>query len=563
MELAPHDPGSKLLRPDEPELDLYTIPSHSSWFSWDEIHETERIALKEYFDGSSISRTPKTYKEYRDFIISKYREDPSRKLTFTEVRKSLVGDVSLLHKVFNFLEKWGLINFSANLGVNGGFGIEGEERSKVKVEDGVPNGIRVAAMPNSIKPISPISAPPKVGDAGGGVVNRITLAPLASYSDVFGDLKKDEGLVCGNCGGHCETGHYKYSKGDFLICIKCFENGNYGENKLRDDFKLNEAIEKSGTNGVEWTESETLLLLESVLKHGDDWELVAQNVQTKTKFDCIAKLIDLPFGELVLGSAYRKGNPSGFSGNLISSEHIQLSSSECQENVKTKGQLHEQTDDSKQNGDILDQGPPLKRQRIASLSDASSSLIKQVAAITTMVGPHITSAAAEAAVNALCEETSCSREIFNADDNSIPNGLWSPANNCETERVHGEDSELKERPTQSESRHAIFKTDDIPPTLQIRAAIGTALGAAAAHSKLLADQEDRQIEHLMATIIGTQMKKLHSKLKHFEDLELIRKKECAQIEEVEDILVEERINILQRTFDSGVSRWRDHPSLKS
>lgn len=147
---------------------------------------------------------------------------------------------------------------------------------------------------------------------------------------------------------------------------------------MRDDFKLNEAIEKSGTNGVEWTESETLLLLESVLKHGDDWELVAQNVQTKTKFDCIAKLIDLPFGELVLGSAYRKGNPSGFSGNLISSEHFQLSSSECQETVKTKGHLHEQTDDSKQNGDILDQGPPLKRQRIASLSDASSSLIKQV-----------------------------------------------------------------------------------------------------------------------------------------------------------------------------------------
>lgn len=41
--------------------------------------------------------------------------------------------------------------------------------------------------------------------------------------------------------------------------------------------------------------------------------------------------------------------------------------------------------------------------------------------------------------------------------------------------------------------------------MQIRAAIGTALGAAAAHAKLLADQEDRQIEHLMATIIGTQV----------------------------------------------------------
>ena len=191
---------------------------------WDEIHETERIALKEYFDGSSISRTPKTYKEYRDFIINKYREDPSRKLTFTEVRKSLVGDVSLLHKVFNFLEKWGLINFGANSGDGGGFVAGVEERCKVKVEDGVPNGIRVAAMPNSIKPISQVSGQPKVGEVGGGGgVNRVGFPPLASYSNVFGDLKK-EGLVCGNCGGHCDSGHYKHSKVFFVqfICNKFF-----------------------------------------------------------------------------------------------------------------------------------------------------------------------------------------------------------------------------------------------------------------------------------------------------------------------------------------------------
>ncbi|KAM1025558.1 hypothetical protein ACFX14_038594 [Malus domestica] len=563
MELAPHDPGSNPLRPDEPELDLYSIPRHSRWFLWDEIHENERIALKEYFDGSSISRTPKTYKDYRDFIINKYREDPSRKLTFTEVRKSLVGDVSLLHKVFNFLEKWGLINFGVNSGGGGGFVAGGEERCKVKVEDGVPNGIRVAEMPNSIKPILPVSGQAKVGDVGGGGgVSRIGFPPLASYSNVFGDLKK-EVLVCGNCGVHCDSGHYKYSKGDFLICAKCFENGNCGETRLRDDFKLNEAVEKSGNHGAEWTESETLLLLESVFKHGDDWDLVAQNVQTKTKFDCIAKLIDLPFGELVLGSAYRKGNSSGFSANLDCSKQVQLSSSECQETIITNGQLHEQTDDSKQNGDTLNKGPPLKRQRTASLSDASSSLIKQVAAISTMVGPQITAAAADAAVNVLCEETSCSKDIFDADDDSLTNGLWSPAKNCETERDQDGDSEMKEKPTESESQDALFRKDDIPPSLQLRAAIGTALGAAASHSKLLADQEDREIEYLMATIIGTQMKKLHFKLNYFEGLEQIMKKEHAQIEDVEDFLVQERINVLQRTFDSGVPRWMGHPSIKS
>lgn len=44
-----------------------------------------------------------------------------------------------------------------------------------------------------------------------------------------------------------------------------------------------------------------------------------------------------------------------------------------------------------------------------------------------------------------------------------------------------------------------------PSTLQIRVAIATALGAAAAHAKLLADQEEREMEHLMATIIEAQV----------------------------------------------------------
>ncbi|KAL6182658.1 hypothetical protein ACLB2K_044073 [Fragaria x ananassa] len=547
-----HDPGSKQLRPDEPELDLYTIPSHTSWFLWDEIHETEKKGLKEFFDGRSISRTPKVYKEYRDFIINKYREDPARKLTFTEIRKSLVGDVTLLHKVFNFLEKWGLINFGATLGRNDGFG---EARITVKVEEGVPSAVRVAANPSDSKPLS---ATPLERESGSGSASRIALPPLVSYSNVFGDLKKER-LVCNNCGGHCDSGHYKYNEGDFLLCTKCFENGNYGENKLKDNFKYNEPVEKSGNTGVEWTEAETLLLLESVVKYGDDWDRVAQNVQTKTKVDCIAKLIDLPFGEVPLGSGHRKGKHSG---NLSGSKQGQLSLSECQEAIKTKS--HEQANDSEQNGDTANQGPPLKKQCVTSLSDSSSSLITQVSALSTLVGPHITAAAAEAAVTILCEETSCSKEIFNAEDDSVTNGLQSPAINCETERVlQLEDSEMKEKPTESASHVAFEKKDGIPPTLQIRAAIATGLGAAAARAKLLVDQEDREIEHLLATIIGTQMKKLHCKMKNVEELELLMENEYAETKEEEDSLLAERIDVIQKTINSGVPRWRDHPSLKS
>ncbi|GAV81606.1 Myb_DNA-binding domain-containing protein/SWIRM domain-containing protein [Cephalotus follicularis] len=541
------DPNPK---PAEPELDLYTIPIYSSWFCWDDIHETERVCLKEFFDLSSISRTPKIYKEYRDFMINKYREDPSRRLTFTEVRKSLVGDVTLLHKVFLFLESWGLINFGAN-----GEGLEeGEEVGlKVRVEDGPPTGVRVVAMPNLMKPISVPGGEREVAADSG-----FKLPPLASYSDVFGDLGSGKGFVCGSCGEGCDSKYYEYTKGIFIICIKCFKNGNYGENRSRDDFKLNDGI---GSGGAVWTESETLLLLESVLKHGDDWELVSQNVQTKTKLDCILKLIELPFGEFLMRSAHDKGNSSGATVNMNSIGQELFASSENQETVKTEDQIHEQTNGSEQNGS---QDPPSKRKCTASLSDGSSSLMKQVARISTMVGPHVTAAAAEAAVTALCDESSCPREIFDGEEDYETYGLQSPALFHETDRVDQvDDSEMKERRAQSESQEMFPEKNNIPLTLRIRAAIATALGAAGAHAKVLADHEDREIEHLVAIIIETQMKKLQCKIKNIEDLELIMEKEYAIMEELKEHLIAERLDVLQRAFNGGLSKWRDNTPVKS
>ncbi|KAJ9676581.1 hypothetical protein PVL29_021879 [Vitis rotundifolia] len=558
MESIP-DPSSKLTRHDEPELDLYTIPIHSSWFSWDEIHEKEKISLKEFFDGSSISRTPKIYKEYRDFIISKYREDPSRRLTFAEIRKSLVGDVSLLHKVFLFLERWGLINFGAPGGEDSAAVAEGAERHRVRSEDGAPNGIRVVAMPNSLKPITM----PLTLDVNGEVdENGFRLPPLASYSDVFRDLTKEKGLVCGNCGENCDSGHYNCLKqGSPVICVKCFKNGNYGLNRSVDDFKFNDGNENRGNRGAVWTEAETLLLLESVLKHGDDWELVVQNVQTKTKLDCISKLIELPFGELMLGSSLGKSRASNDNASSIKPVQTSLVS---QENIKNGGQGDEQINESEQNGDAENQGPPLKRKCITSLSDAGISLMKQVAVISTMVGPHISAAAAESAVAALCDENPCVKDIFDGSEDNVTDELGSPIRNNELERsLMVEDSEINERPILSEIQKTSSEKNVIPLPLQMRAAIATALGAAAANAKSLADQEHREMEHLVATIIETQMKKLHCKIQHFEDLELIMEKEYTHLEELKESIIAERIDILQRVFNAGISRWRDPISVKS
>jgi hypothetical protein len=66
-----------------------------------------------------------------------------------------------------------------------------------------------------------------------------------------------------------------------------------------------------------------LLLLDSVWKHGDDWELVTQNVQTKSKLDCILKLNELPFGELMFSSKH-KSNVPPFSGALTFLERLMI-----------------------------------------------------------------------------------------------------------------------------------------------------------------------------------------------------------------------------------------------
>ncbi|XP_034926032.1 SWI/SNF complex subunit SWI3A [Populus alba] len=560
---TPSDPNLNPIRPNEPELDLYTIPSYSSWFSWHDIHETERAALREFFDGSSITRTPKIYKEYRDFIINKYREDPSRRLTFTEIRKSLVGDVSLLNKVFLFLNNWGLINFSCEKNEEIGLGSGNVD---VRVEDGAPNGVRIVEMPDKLKPISvgSVQSSAEGSGGGGGGGSGLKLPPLASYSDVFGELvgKKKE-VVCGNCGGSCDSGQYEYSKGDYLICQKCFNDGTYGENKSKDDFKLKDSAENNGSNAAAWTEEETLRLLESVSRHGNDWDLVAQNVKTKTKLDCISKLIELPFGDLILSSTYGKGNSSGQIGSTNNSKQFPAAPSEHQDDTKHEDQLHEQMNANEEKGDVMDDGPLLKRRRVTSVSNAGGSLMKQAALISTMVGPDITAAAAEAAVAALCDETACPREIFDGEEDFPSNGFSSPSFHSKSKRVDEVDaSEVKQTPTQSGTEEASAWQNDIPLSLRLRAAVATTLGAAAAHAKLLADQEDREVENLMATIVETQLKKLHHKIKHFDDLELIMEREYAELDELTESLTEERIDVLQRAIRAGISKSRDHAPIK-
>ncbi|XP_010523953.1 PREDICTED: SWI/SNF complex subunit SWI3A [Tarenaya hassleriana] len=541
----------------EPELELYTVPAQSSWFSWDDIHEIERRAFEEFFSGSSITRTPKIYKEYRDFIINKYREDPSRKLTFTAVRKYLVGDVNLLQKVFLFLKKWGLINFDASKSSDDTL-VEIEEKQKVKIEEGTPAGVRVTATPTSLRPIT---SPPYTVDVNEQRPDTGSkLPPLTSYSVVFNDLRKPYVLVCGSCGERSDSAHYEHVKSSISICEKCFKSGKYGENNSEDDFKLMDSVGDKNPAGAVWTEEETLLLLESMLKHGDDWELVAQSVPTKSKLDCISKLIELPFGNVLMGSASGRDNSSISPRSINDPKGRQFSPSRPSEQMKSEGQDHEQTNEREEKGDTVDEEePPAKRKRVASPLDATgNSLMKQVTTMGTSVGP----AATKAAIAALCDEASCPREML-TDSGDCEDLTVKSHQSLIPERADGDkDTEKEEQRTDYEEPQEASSMEDLPLALRIRTSAAAALGAAAAHAKILADQEEREMELLAATVIDEQLKKLQSKMKFLDHLELLMDMEEREIEAQKERLLDDRMGVLQSAFRAGLTKRWDHTYLK-
>lgn len=90
------------------------IPSYSTWFDMNTIHNIEKKALPEFFNSRNRSKTPAVYKDYRDFMINTYRLNPMEYLTVTACRRNLAGDVCAIMRVHAFLEQWGLINYQVS-----------------------------------------------------------------------------------------------------------------------------------------------------------------------------------------------------------------------------------------------------------------------------------------------------------------------------------------------------------------------------------------------------------------------------------------------------------------
>lgn len=241
------------------------IPSYSAWFDYNSIHIVEKRALPEFFNAKNKSKTPEIYLAYRNFMIDTYRLNPTEYLTSTACRRNLAGDVCAIMRVHAFLEQWGLINYQ----------IDAESRPTPMGPPPTSHFHVLSDTPVGLQPINPQKVP----------------QPLAASKQML-DLDKKPPIGAEKKEGEngvVPTATVKQEPGEIP------PNAQFG---LRlDQYMKKPAAMKNKTAASmtrEWTDQETLLLLEGLEMYKDDWNKVCEHVGSRTQDECILHFLRLP-----------------------------------------------------------------------------------------------------------------------------------------------------------------------------------------------------------------------------------------------------------------------------
>ncbi|KAJ3223670.1 hypothetical protein HK099_000845 [Clydaea vesicula] len=298
-----------LVQPLNQSIEI-VVPSYAAWFKFTKINDIEKNAIPEFFNNKNKSKTPYIYKDYRDFMINTYRLNPVEYLTVTACRRNLAGDVCAIIRVHSFLEQWGLINYQ----------VDPDSRPST-IGPGFTGHFRVSAdTPRGLTPFEP-SIPVKTNDnifttddkKNGLIIPSVTGISSStpnSYSHTTAlhknfletgqkrpsDSTDQEALKkvkfsCHTCTVDCSKLRYHLTKKPtFDICPICFNDGRFPANNCSADFvKITQDNKTS-----EWSDEDTLLLLEALEMYNEDWNKIADHVKNHSREECIIKFLKLP-----------------------------------------------------------------------------------------------------------------------------------------------------------------------------------------------------------------------------------------------------------------------------
>ena len=452
--------------PGEPPL----VPAYASWFRFKALAEIERRSLSEFFGAAGAEagslKNQSSYRAMRNAIVQRFREDPSRRITFAECRPSLVGDLNGMQRIFTFLEHWGIINHiptKAGPVANArpppaaraaqdalALPAEAAEPEAVRVMAGA-GGARAAHFLFEFDPVRSGIAPGSVQlPPGVGVPPRSTAPPIRAATR----RREPSGLpalVCNACG--CDLSaqprYHCLKLPDFDLCAAHYAAGRFLGGMSSSDFARVEvgAAPPASPAGC-WSDAETLRLLEGMEARGEDWTAVAAHVGTKSAQQCLTHFLALPIEDRFLDQM--EGRPSAPPAP-----------------------------------------PDAPAPALLPFEDAGNPLMAQVAFMAAIVGPRVAAAAAQAALAAL--EADC-----------------------------GDPGEAVARAAAAaEAGVAAMELDGAPLDGQaLRRSAAVSLTAAAVKAKLLADHEEREAQRLVVSLVTVQLQKIDSKTKLLAELDV-------------------------------------------
>uniref|UniRef100_A0A3Q0S6S8 SWI/SNF related BAF chromatin remodeling complex subunit C1b n=1 Tax=Amphilophus citrinellus TaxID=61819 RepID=A0A3Q0S6S8_AMPCI len=396
------------------------IPSYTSWFNYNCIHSIEKRALPEFFNGKNKSKSPEIYLAYRNFMIDTYRLNPQEYLSSTSCRRNLTGDVCALIRVHAFLEQWGLINYQ----------VDAESRPLPMGPPPTPHFNVLADTPSGLAPLQ----------------HKPLQVSASQHMLYFPEKSREKPSDCQNFGLRTDIYAKKHPK------------------------------TKGASAGREWTEQETLLLLEALEVYRDDWNKVSEHVGSRTQDECILHFLRLPIEDPYL------------------------------------------EDSSASLGPLAYQPVPF--------SQSENPVMSTVAFLASVVDPRVASAAAKAALGENTEGRDlisvCSRFVYGS----------------ERRGDSDESAGRREGDGDGDDGRRVMEMDLVEGSVTTAAA--AALSSAATKAKHLAAVEERKIKSLVALLVETQMKKLEIKLRHFEELETIMDREKEALEQQRQQLLSER-----------------------
>ncbi|KAF8658134.1 hypothetical protein HU200_059602 [Digitaria exilis] len=480
---------------------LHIVPMHSDWFVPTTVHRLERQVVPQYFSGKSQGQTPQKYMMLRNKVIAKYLERPGKRLVFAECQWLVTSTPELydLSRIVRFLESWGIINYLATGSVHRGLRMAA---SLIKEE--TTGELQLVSAPmKSIDGLILFDRPKcsvKVDDIASVVSTSSASVVANGDADSALDEKIWERLSetsCSFCSQPLPSLHYESQKeADIALCSDCFHNARFVTGHSSLDFQRVDGMkDRADTYGDRWTDQETLLLLEGIEKFNDNWNHIAGHVGTKSKAQCIHHFIRLPVEDGLL-------------------ENIEVPEASLPSRMQSNGFLHSDSNGST-SGCLPQSSQPGSQ---IPFINSANPVMSLVAFLASEVGPRVAASCASAALSVLTRDDSrmCSEGI---------DGM-------------GHAARLNYGPSSSIS----------PETAKHAAMCG--LSAAATKSKLFADQEEREIQRLAATIINHQLKRLELKLKQFAEVETMLLKESERFELMRQQLAAQRARILSTRLPS-------------